>query len=100
MVIVGDLNHNFCAHSPAPVRGAEESGPPSIHFSGSSSLPSIQEDAASSSSSTPGVPDGQMVGLIKALLTRAMGATALFAPSGGWFLLCVLGPLGGGESSL
>lgn len=83
MVIVGDLNHNFCVHAPAQDRGAK-SGPPVIHFSGSPRLPSIPEGSASSSSSTA-VPDGQMVGFIKALLIRAKDAAALFALSGEWF---------------
>ncbi len=79
MVIVGDLNHNFCVHAPAQDRGAE-SGPPVIHFSGLPRLPSIPEASASTA-----VPDGQMVGFIKALLIRAKDAVTLLALSGEWF---------------
>ena len=94
MVIVGDFNHNFCVHAPAQDRGAEESGPPVIHFSGSPHLPSIPEGSASSSSSTT-APDGQMVGFIKALLNRAKDAAALFALSGEWFSVWDWGRGGG-----
>ena len=82
VVIVGDLNHNFCVHSPANERGSDETGPPVIHFSDSPGLPSISEVSAVSSSVSAALPDGQMVGFIKALLTRAKDSVALFEISG------------------
>ena len=86
MVIVGDLNHNFSVHAPVQGRGPGDSasGPPVTHFSGPAGLASISEGSASSSTSA--VPDDQMVGFIKVLLTRSKNAAASFALlSGEWW---------------
>ena len=82
-MIVGDLNHHFCVHAPVQGRGAGDSGPPVIHFSGSPRLPSIPEDSASSPSTA--APDGRMVAFIRALLTRAKDEAASFALTGECF---------------
>ena len=88
VVIVGDLNHHFCVHAPVQGRGAGDSGPPVIHFSGSPRLPSVPEDSASSPSTA--APDGRMVAFIMALLTRAKDEAASFALTGECFVTCML----------